>query len=71
MTLDTVISGCVTFYLDEHTLDEPRVAMLHSCLADLDDLLVELDAEVRPYFDRLMELGRLLLADHHGGWRPR
>src|SRR5574341_2266798 len=36
MTLDTVISGCATYYFDEQGLDAQRVAMLGHCLDDLD-----------------------------------
>ncbi|MGH7256665.1 MAG: hypothetical protein ACREI3_12920, partial [Nitrospirales bacterium] len=36
MTLDTVISGCVAYFLEqEHGLDPQRVVILEDCLADL------------------------------------
>lgn len=63
MTLDTVISGCVVFFLDSpEGLDAQRVAIVKDCLADLDDLTEELDADCRPYFLRLRRLGELLIA---------
>ena len=62
MTLDTVISGCVTFYLEERRLDEPRVAMLGECLTDLVALLPDLSDEAEDYFGRLHALGQMLLA---------
>lgn len=63
MTLDTVISGCVTYFLDEHRLDPQRVIMLTACIGELAALIDSLDDASRPYFLRLQELGRLLL--HH------
>jgi hypothetical protein len=66
MTLDTVISGCVTYYLDsEGGLDPQRVTMLESCLADLDGLLPGLTGGVAEYFERLRALATLLLSTQH------
>lgn len=63
MTLDTVISGCVVFYLDSSEgLDYQRVAIVRDCLDDLNDLTGELDAECQDYFVRLRQLGEMLLA---------
>ncbi|TKB81953.1 MAG: hypothetical protein E8D45_01305 [Nitrospira sp.] len=61
MTLDTVISGCVTYYLDEQRLDPPRIEMLEDCLADLEALLPDITGEAGDYFRRLHDLGRMLL----------
>jgi hypothetical protein len=62
MTLDTVISGCVVFFLDsEGGLDEQRRTIVGDCLADLEAMEQELDQECRAYFHRLRELGTLLL----------
>lgn len=61
MTLDTVIGGCVTYYLEsEEGLDERRMEILTTCLADLDALLPELAGEAAEYFVRLQQLGSLL-----------
>jgi len=63
MTLDTVIGGCVVFYLDSPDgLDDRRVAIVQDCLNDLDDLTEGLDTDAQTYFLRLRELGELLLA---------
>lgn len=63
MTLDTVISGCVVFFLDSpEGLDPQRVEILKDCLADLEDVTTELEADCQPYFLRLHRLGELLLA---------
>jgi len=63
MTLDTVISGCVVYYLDTpEGLDPQRVIIVEDCLKDLDDLTGELDADSQAYFLRLRRLGELLLA---------
>lgn len=62
MTLDTVIGGCVTFYLEEQALDAPRFAILDDCLTDLAALLPELRDEAVEYFGRLLALGRMLMA---------
>lgn len=62
MTLDTVISGCVVYFLDSREgLDEQRQAILGDCLSDLESLEEDLEEECRPYFHRLHELGSLLL----------
>lgn len=62
MTIDTVIGGCVVYYLDSPgDLDEQRRGILKDCLDDLDELTDQLDAECQPYFLRLRHLGRLLL----------
>jgi hypothetical protein len=62
MTLDTVISGCVVFFLDSpEGLDHQRVALVRDCLSELDDLTGELDADSQAYFLRLRRLGELLL----------
>jgi hypothetical protein len=62
MTLDTVISGCVVYFLDSQDgLDEQRRAIVVDCLSDLETLEEDLEEDCRPYFQRLRELGTLLL----------
>ena len=62
MTLDTVISGCVVYFLDsEEGLDDQRRTIIGDCLADLETMEQELEEDCRPYFQRLRELGTLLL----------
>ena len=61
MTLDTVIGGFVSYYLEERRLDPQRVVLLESCLADLDELMERIEEPARPYFVRLLTLGRLLM----------
>lgn len=62
MTLDTVISGCVVHVLDgQEELDEQRRVIVSDCLAELDALEIESNDECRSYFNRLRELGTLLL----------
>lgn len=63
MTLDTVVGGCAVYYLDtDEGLDIPRVAILQDCIADLNDLLEELNEETSAYFRRLRLLAELLVA---------
>ena len=63
MTLDTVISGCVVYFLDSpEGLDRQRVEILKDCLADLEDVTSDLEPDCQPYFVRLHRLGELLLA---------
>ena len=63
MTLDTVISGCVVFYLDSpEGLDHQRIAIVRDCLGDLEDLTSDLDPQSQAYFVRLRQLGELLLS---------
>jgi hypothetical protein len=67
MTLDTVISGCATYYFEERNLDAPRVTMLGDCLDDLDTLLPDVPEEAGEYFHRLRTLaGVLLETSRHG-----
>ena len=62
MTLDTVISGCVVYFLDgDDGLDDQRRTIVGDCLTDLEAMEEELEDECRPYFQRLRELGTLLL----------
>lgn len=63
MTLDTVISGCVVYYMEHREgLDAQRVEILESCLADLEALLPDLpDEDAKLYFDRLRIVGQLVL----------
>lgn len=62
MTLDTVISGCVIYFLENSEgLDLQRLEMLETCLADLDGLLPELPQDSRHYFERLRTMGGFLL----------
>lgn len=62
MTLDTVISGCVVFFLDSpEGLDPQRIALVRDCLDELNELTAELDTDVQAYFLRLRRLGEMLL----------
>ncbi len=68
MTLDTVISGCVVYFLDSpEGLDAQRISILQDCLADLERLSGELEEEGQDYFIRLHHLGSLLVQS----FRPR
>ena len=63
MTIDTVISGCVVYFLDSSEgLDDQRVAIVKDCLGDLDELTEALDTEPKAYFFRLRELGAMLIS---------
>lgn len=65
MTLDTVISGCVVYFIDSpEGLDAQRLEILKDCVADLDTLTDELEESCRSYFQRLRQLGVLLLTIH-------
>jgi hypothetical protein len=66
MTLDTVISGCVRYYLDTpEGLDSQRITMLEDCITDLDHLLPDLaDEHATGYFVRLRRLAGLILDAH-------
>ncbi|MDT7043002.1 hypothetical protein [Candidatus Nitronereus thalassa] len=61
MTLDTVVAGCVTYFLEERELDAQRVGILQDCLADLESLMSDLDSEAQTYFERLQQLGGWIL----------
>ncbi len=61
MTLDTVVSGCAAYFFEEHELDPQRVVILEDCLSDLEAVLPELTEEPLDYFERVKQLGALLL----------
>jgi hypothetical protein len=62
MTLDTVVSGCALYFFEAgEVLDLPRIDMLQTCLAEIDELLPELSGESMDYFGRLRMLAELLL----------
>lgn len=66
MTLDTVICGCVVYFLDsQEGLDDQRRTIVGDCLSDLETLEEEIEQGCRPYFQRLRELGTLLLIAPH------
>ncbi len=67
MTLDTVISGCATYYFDEQNLDPQRVTLLETCLADLDGLLPDVPEDAGDYFIRLRTLADVLLETSRQG----
>ncbi|WP_447978707.1 hypothetical protein [Candidatus Nitrospira bockiana] len=67
MTLDTVIAGCMVYFLDStEGLDPQRIDILESCLEDLDHLLPDLGDDCSEYFGRLRLLGGLLLKTAKG-----
>lgn len=61
MTLDTVVAGCVTYYVEERELDAQRVNILKDCLTELENLVSDLEPDAQEYFYRLHRLGELLL----------
>lgn len=61
MTLDTVVAGCVTYYVEERELDIQRVGILEDCLGDLENLMPDLEPDAQAYFERLQQLGTVLL----------
>ncbi len=61
MTLDTVIGGCLTYFFDEHDLDEQRVEILRDCLAELEGVVENISETPSEYFHRLQSLGTTLL----------
>ncbi len=64
MTLDTVIGGCLIYFIDEKDLDEQRVEILRDCLAELEGKLEDIAETATEYFGRLRWLGTTLLHDY-------
>lgn len=64
MTLDTVIGGCLTYFFEEHDLDEQRVEILRDCLAELEGIVEDVASTPSEYFSRLQFLGTTLLQDY-------
>ncbi|GJL56060.1 MAG: hypothetical protein NPIRA02_31920 [Nitrospirales bacterium] len=63
MMLDTVIVGCITYYVEEQELDNQRVEILQDSLSDLEALLPDLPDEGMEYFSRLQQLGTSILKE--------
>lgn len=61
MMLDTVIAGCITYFIQESQLDPQRVGILQDSLAELNELFPELPDQAVGYFERLRTLGSSLL----------
>ena len=61
MMLDTVIIGCINYYMEEKALDPQRVGILEDSLSDLESLLPDLSDDAAGYFMRLRKIGTLLL----------
>ena len=61
MMLDTVIVGCINYYVEEKALDSQRVVILEDSLSELDELMPDLPDEGTEYFSRLRQLGALIL----------
>lgn len=65
MTLDTVIGGCTTYFLDSPDgLDAQRLTLVEDCVADLGELLPDIPEEASAYFERLRTMAGLLLDAH-------
>lgn len=64
MTLDTVIGGCLIYFIAEQDLDEQRVEILRDCLAELEGVLEDRAETPTEYFGRLQWLGTTLLQDY-------
>ena len=64
MTLDTVIGGCLTYFFEEHHLDDQRVEILRDCLAELDVVMQDSPELATEYFRQLHFLGATLLQDY-------
>ncbi len=61
MMLDTVIAGCVMYFLEEEQLDAQRVGILQDSLSDLEKLLPDLPEQAFGYFERLQKVGVTVL----------
>ena len=61
MMIDTVVVGCITYFVEEQGLDEQRIGILKDSLSELDEHLSDLSDEGVEYFSRLKELGSLVL----------
>ena len=65
MMLDTVITGCITYYFQEvDGLDPQRIDILRDSVMELEDLIPEIPESAVEYFTRARELAMLLLSRH-------
>jgi hypothetical protein len=61
--LDAEITGCIRMYMSGMELDARRVKILRERLIDLNGILLFLEGEDVPYFNRLRELANLILQE--------
>jgi len=61
--LDAELTGCIRMYMSGMALDVPRVKALRERLIDLNGILLLLEGEEVPYFNRLRELANLILQE--------
>jgi hypothetical protein len=54
----------VTYFFEEHHLDEKRVEILRDCLAELDEVVEDISETATEYFCRLQFLGITLLQEY-------
>lgn len=59
--LDADTSGCVSYFLGSHRLDEGRHAILQSCERKLRAIVPKLEPQIRPDFERLARLAAAVL----------
>ena len=66
MMLDTVITGCLTYYFEEaEGLDAQRIDILRDSVTELEPLISEVPESAVEYFHRVRGLAVLLLSRHH------
>ena len=61
--LDAEITGCIRMYMSGLDLDARRLKTLRERLIDLNNIVLLLEGEDVPYFNRLRELADLLLQE--------
>lgn len=60
--LDSASTGCIQTYLSSGALDKHRLAVLRSCVDDLERVLPRLSGDVKAHFSELHVLATEVLA---------
>jgi hypothetical protein len=57
---DTFLAGCISYFVENGTLDSDRTNVVAGVCADLERVLPSLSGEASRYFSELLMLGRAL-----------
>jgi hypothetical protein len=57
---DTLLAGCISYFVENGTLDSERTGVVASVCGDLERVMPRLSGEAREYFAELLALGKAL-----------
>jgi hypothetical protein len=57
---DSLLAGCISYFVENGTLDQERTDAVASVCADLERVMPHLNDDARGYFSELLALGKAL-----------